>query len=311
MITQTAERIPGLKQAGQRLAHSIHAAVLDGGDLTRTLADQLHGSRLGHPLHPALVAIPIGAWSLAAMFDLYAGLSDDDFAMRASDSLIALGVAAAIPTALAGLTDYSAIDDDAAAIGAAHGLLNSAGLGLYLMSLWSRAKGERIRGVLLSTAGLAIVGTSASLGGDLIYKYRVGVSHAPPATEPQNWTSVLKTGDIGEHGRRRVEIDGTPVLIYRDGSEVYAIGAVCNHAGGPLDEGTFEGYCVTCPWHQSVFDVRDGHVVHGPAAQPQPRYQARIRAGQIEIRCAPPPGSTATEAERASRNGERTRAVGR
>jgi nitrite reductase/ring-hydroxylating ferredoxin subunit/uncharacterized membrane protein len=283
-VEQAIKRIPGLEHAGAQLARAIHNAVLRGGSLTRGLADALHGTWFGHPLHAALTDIPIGAWALAAGFDAYAGLGGGAHAERTADSLITIGVAAAVPTALAGIADYSAIKEDAMAVGAAHALLNSAGLGLYLLSMWARAGGQRSTGVLLSTLGLAVVGASAGLGGDLIYRLRVGVNHAPPATKPAEWTAVLPLNQIAEYEARRVEIDGTPVLVYRDVDSVYAIGSVCSHAGGPLEEGTFMGHCVECPWHQSVFDLRDGKVVHGPATMGQPNYETRIRNGQIEIR---------------------------
>jgi len=286
-VERAIKRIPGLEQAGKQLANSIHSAVLQGGSLTRAIADALHGTWFGHPLHPALTDIPIGAWALAAGFDAYAGLGGGPQAEQTADTLIAIGVAAAVPTALAGMADYSAIDEDAIAIGTAHALLNSAGLGLYLLSMWARAHERRGLGVLLSTTALGLVGASAGLGGDMIYRRSVGVNHAPPATAPTDWTTVLPLTEIAEYEARRVEIDGAPVLVYRDVEAVYAIGAVCTHAGGPLEQGTIDGACVECPWHQSVFDMRDGHVVHGPATIGQPSYQARIRDRQIEIRLNP------------------------
>jgi nitrite reductase/ring-hydroxylating ferredoxin subunit/uncharacterized membrane protein len=286
-VEQLIKRIPGLEQAGQQLSNSIHSAVLQGGGLARAIADALHGTWFGHPLHPALTDIPIGAWALTAGFDAYAGLGGGRQAEHTADTLIAIGVAAAVPTALAGMADYSAIDQDAVAVGTAHALLNSAGLGLYLLSMWARASERRGLGVLLSTSALGLVGASAGLGGDLIYRRSVGVNHAPPATAPSDWTAVLPLSEIAEYEARRVEIDGAPVLVYRDVEAVYAIGAVCSHAGGPLEQGTIDGACVECPWHQSVFDMRDGHVVHGPATIGQPSYQARIRDRQIEIRLNP------------------------
>jgi nitrite reductase/ring-hydroxylating ferredoxin subunit/uncharacterized membrane protein len=286
-VEQLIKRVPGLEQAGKQLANSIHSAVLQGGSLTRAIADVLHGTWFGHPLHPALTDIPIGAWALASGFDAYAGLGGGAHAEHTADTLIAIGVVAAVPTALAGMADYSAMDEDAIAVGTAHALLNSAGLGLYLLSMWARAHDRRGLGVLLSTTALSMVGASAGLGGDMIYRRSVGVNHAPPATEPTDWTAVLPLSEIGEYEARRVEIDGTPVLVYRDVERVYAIGAVCTHAGGPLEQGTFDGACVECPWHQSVFDMRDGHVVHGPATLGQPSYQARIRERQIEVRLNP------------------------
>ena len=283
-IEQAIQRIPGLEQAGKQLAGSIHSAVLQGGSLTRALADALHGTWFGHPLHPALTDIPIGAWALAAGFDAYAALGGGHHAERTADSLIAIGVAAAVPTALAGMADYSAMDDRVMAVGAAHALLNSTGLGLYLLSIWSRASGRRGLGVLLSTTALGLVGASAGLGGDMIYRRKIGVNHAPSVSGPEEWTAVLPLSEIAEYEARRVELDDKPILVYRDVERVYAIGAVCSHAGGPLEQGTFDGHCVECPWHQSVFDLRDGRVVHGPATIGQPSYQARVRNGQVELR---------------------------
>ena len=286
-VEQAIKRIPGLEQAGTQLAHSIHDVVLRGGNLTRAIADTLHGSSwFGHPLHPALSDIPVGAWVLAAFFDASAATGGGPAAEYAADSLIALGAAAAVPTALAGVADYSAIKEDAIAIGAAHGLLNTAGLGLYLFSLWARARGRRSQGVALAALGLAAVGGAAALGGDMVYRLRVGVNHTPDAPAPEKWVAVLPLDEIAAYEARRVEVDGAPVLLYNDGSSIYAIGAVCSHAGGPLEDGTFDGHCVECPWHQSVFDLRNGQVVHGPATQAQPNYATRIRNGQVEIRSA-------------------------
>jgi nitrite reductase/ring-hydroxylating ferredoxin subunit len=65
-----------------------------------------------------------------------------------------------------------------------------------------------------------------------------------------------------------------------------AIGSRCSHAGGPLDEGDVDtdACTVQCPWHQSVFRLTDGSVVHGPASVPQAAYDVRIRDGHIEVR---------------------------
>lgn len=276
--------VPGLESASTGLAGAIHELVLRGGPLTRRIADALHGVWFGHPLHPALTDIPIGAWVLAGAFDLHATLTGDPVSEKAADRLTMIGVAAAVPTALAGVADYSAIKQDAAPTAFTHGVLNSAALGLYLLSLGARSSGRREAGTLLSALALAAVGASAALGGDLVYRLRVGVNHSPGAQLPDTWTDVIGLDEIPEYEARRVEIDDVPVLLYRDADDVHAIGAVCNHAGGPLEQGTFDGHCVECPWHQSVFDLRDGRVVHGPATQPQPRFEARVRDGRVELR---------------------------
>lgn len=283
-VERTINSIPGLQEAGMRLSTALHEAVLNGGEPTRALADFLHGTWLGHSLHAALVTVPIGAWVLGGGFDAYAAATGSREAEWAADRLLSIGIVAAIPTAMAGMADYSGIKEDAVALGTAHAILNSAGLGLFLASLWARSAGNRSLGVLLSTAGIATVGMSASLGGDLAYRKRVGVNHAPPVTGPVEWQRVMAAEELGDRAPRRVEVDGAPVLVYRAGDAISAIGAVCSHAGGPLQDGTFANGCVECPWHQSVFNLRTGEVVHGPATVAQPAYEARVQNGQIELR---------------------------
>lgn len=283
-VEHAIKQIPWLEQFGKELAGSLHGAVLNGGSLTRAAADLLHGTWLGHPLHAVLTDIPLGAWVMAAIFDSYAMIEGDHTAERAADALVALGVATAVPTALSGLADYSAIDEDAISVGAAHAILNSAGLGLYLLSLWSRSQGRRGWGVGLSMAALGLIGSSAGLGGHLVYGMRVGVNHAPAPEKTPAWRVALLADELPEAKPQRVEVDGVPVLLYRKGDTIYALNAVCNHAGGPLEEGTFADGCVECPWHQSVFALDDGHVVHGPATLSQPAYEARLRRGNVEVR---------------------------
>jgi nitrite reductase/ring-hydroxylating ferredoxin subunit len=84
---------------------------------------------------------------------------------------------------------------------------------------------------------------------------------------------------------RAVAGDAT-VLLYRANGTIHAINSRCSHAGGPLDEGDVDATncTVTCPWHQSVFRLEDGSVVHGPASVPQVAYETRTQDGRIEIR---------------------------
>jgi len=69
---------------------------------------------------------------------------------------------------------------------------------------------------------------------------------------------------------------------------LHAIGAVCSHAGGPLQEGKLEGEVVTCPWHYSRFRFGDGKVVGGPATFDQPPLLVRERGGAVEVKLAHP-----------------------
>ena len=78
-----------------------------------------------------------------------------------------------------------------------------------------------------------------------------------------------------------------PLVLLKRGAEVLALSAVCSHWGGPLDEGELlADNVVQCPWHGSRFSLHDGSVQQGPAAFPQPCFQARIRGDNVEVRRA-------------------------
>ena len=283
-IENAIQRIPGLAENGTKVARAIHNAVLNGGDGVRHGVDILHGVWLGHPLHPVLTDIPIGAWTIGVLCDLVAAQSDSAEAAKMADALLAIGVVAAVPTAVVGVADYSAIQKPAIVLATAHGLLNTVGLVLNIASLRDRTTGNRGRGVLLSTVAFGVVNLAGWIGGEMVFRKHVGVDHHAEASGPNDWRVTLDAGDLPERAAKRVEIDGAPVLIYRDRTSIYAIGAVCSHAGGPLDEGSFEGVCVRCPWHDSVFDLRDGSVRHGPATYPEPAYDVRVERGSVEVR---------------------------
>jgi glycine betaine catabolism B len=64
----------------------------------------------------------------------------------------------------------------------------------------------------------------------------------------------------GDHRLVRVDLIGKPIVLSKVNGKVYAMDAVCSHEGGPLEEGTLEGYELKCPWHYAIFDVRNAKV---------------------------------------------------
>ena len=66
--------------------------------------------------------------------------------------------------------------------------------------------------------------------------------------------------------------------------EVYAIGNVCTHMGGPLAEGKLVENVVQCPWHGSRFDIRTGEVVRAPAMRPESTYEVKVENNNILIK---------------------------
>jgi nitrite reductase/ring-hydroxylating ferredoxin subunit len=155
-------------------------------------------------------------------------------------------------------------------------------IGLYFASWRVRAGGGS--GRMLALAGSAALGATGYLGGHLSYAYGVGVETTAFEAGPQDWTRVAADGDLIEGELTQVRSDGVAILLVRRGGQVYALADRCTHRGGPLSDGDLDGGCVTCPWHGSVFDLRDGSVVRGPATLPQPPYEVKVSDGQVLVR---------------------------
>jgi uncharacterized membrane protein len=137
----------------------------------------------GHPLHPVLVTVPIGAWVASLVFDL-AARSTDDEAVFAEGAywLIGLGIVGAVLAALFGLLDLVAIPRGTRAFktGLTHMTLNLIVVALFVVDFAvRRAEGyEEVStlGLVLSLVALALLGVSGWLGGKLAYRYGVRVA---------------------------------------------------------------------------------------------------------------------------------------
>ena len=130
---------------------------------------------------------------------------------------------------------------------------------------------------------------SAYLGGELVFRDRIGVDHAADAQPPEDWTPVYAASDLPADTPRGIEVNGTPLVLVRQDTVVYALHGICSHLGGPLAEGHLEDGGLVCPWHGSRFALADGGVLNGPAPFPAPCLQTRVRNGQIEVRAPQPP----------------------
>jgi nitrite reductase/ring-hydroxylating ferredoxin subunit/uncharacterized membrane protein len=243
--------------------------------------DALYGIWLGHPLHPAIVSMPIGFWTSTAVFDLCGRESEADLTLQ-------LGLLTALAAAATGAAQWQDTRDmvKPRRLGALHAALNLGAVAVYGASWWLRAKGSRKAGVAVAMTGLSLVNVSGWLGGDLAYVLGIGVNRTAFEATLPNWTDVLDDAAVAEGSMVKIQPNGMPILVSRQDGTVCAIAATCSHLGGPLDEGTMDGHTVTCPWHGSTFDVRDGSVVHGPATTPQPCYRVRVKDGKIAVRSA-------------------------
>ncbi|GHH40632.1 membrane protein [Lentzea cavernae] len=133
------------------------------------LAEALRGSWLGHPLHPLMITVPIGAWVCASALDARPG--NEDAARR----LTAIGLAAAPPAVVLGLADYADLNRRQRRVGVVHAIANTAALACFTASYAARKREAHIGGKVLSLLGLAAMGAGGALGGHLAYAQGAGV----------------------------------------------------------------------------------------------------------------------------------------
>lgn len=265
------EKLAGKLEGAAALDPAVEAvAGVAGRVLPRgPLKDALHGRWLGHPVHPLLVAMPIGMWTGANLLDLTAGEKGRAAARR----MVGAGLLAVGPTAAAGLADWSELGlaRRPKRVGLVHALANSVAASLYLGSWLARRQGRHARGRNLALAGSTAMMVGGYLGGHLSYSNAVGVNRlADREKQPTDWTDATEVDDV-------VVVDG-------EGGRRHAMAGTCSHLGGPLGEGRVVDGCVECPWHQSRFRLADGSVARGPATAPQLSYDTRTDGDRTEVR---------------------------
>ncbi len=271
----------------ERLQKLVDKAFYAGGSETaQDLRNFLNGTWLGDPLHAALTDVPLGSWTAAIVFDLLDSVRHRRDLATAADASITVGLAGALAAALAGLADWSDVDPPARRDGMFHGLLNIGATSLFAASMVFRGKRKRNQGRLFAVLGYSVAVIAARLGGQLVYKHRVGVDRTSGQTFPEEFVEVMAEAALENDKPTRADYNGVPILLVRRGERIFALAETCSHFSGPLSEGKLVGDSIVCPWHQSRFDLADGHVINGPAVHPQPCLETRIRDGKVEVRKA-------------------------
>lgn len=285
-VSQFIEHATVLDRPAEAVAGVVSKVLKPG-----TVKDALSGTQLGHPAHPALIALPIGSWISASWLDLVGGRGSRDAARK----LVALGIVSAVPAALTGASDWSDTTGAERRVGLVHALANSTGLSLYVASWRARGRGQQVKGAGLALAGAGVVGFGGWLGGHLAYALGVGVDTTAFQGSPSDWTDVAAEADLVEGQPTQANAGVVPILLARSGGQIYALNDRCTHRGGPLHEGSFTGDCIQCPWHGSRFRLNDGSVAQGPATQPQQSFEVRIEAGRVMVRRTDEPRSARTQ----------------
>lgn len=292
MATGIAQAIVDRQQWLDDLADAIqpliNSAFSSAGETGHSVKDFLNGVWLGHPLHPVITDVPIGAWTISELLDLISASRGEDAGIdAASDIALGAGIVAALGAAVTGLTDWSDSGGAQKRLGMAHALLNVAGLTMNLGSLAMRMVGNRRnRGIarLLSAAGYLTAATAAYVAGDLVFNLGMAINRDAWVSGPKEFTDVASVAELQDGKMSKVEVKGRPIVLLKHEDGLHAFEGTCPHYGCGLWQGKLDGHVVTCPCHGSQFDITDGHLIHGPATSPIPTYAVRESGGRVEVK---------------------------
>ncbi|MVZ99311.1 Rieske 2Fe-2S domain-containing protein [Actinomadura sp. LD22] len=278
--TETLERARGLDRTIRVLSTAVRRTLRPG-----PLKDTLHGVPFGHPAHTPLTDVPIGCWMSSALLDLMPGTA------RASQTLVAAGLAGAVPTVLTGIADWSALHREQQRVGLVHASATATASMLYAASLTARYQGRDGAGKAFGFAGLTVLLGGTYLGGHLAFRQAAGASHADQTSHlvATGWHDLCAAEDLPDGWPVQRRLGYISLFVLREGDEINVLTDRCSHLAGPLHQGRVTTddnaeTCIVCPWHGSTFRVRDGSVVHGPATARQPHFETRVTDGVVQVR---------------------------
>jgi uncharacterized membrane protein len=166
----------------------------------------LQGQWLKHPLHPAIVHIPVSLWIASLVIDLLSLMGIGGVAMtRLALYAIALGLLAVIPAIPAGMADWWDIGQDKASwsLGVFHMGLNwiaslafAVSLGIRLVDGTNNTVG--MLPLALSIVGVGFLLVGAYLGGRMTYNYGISVAR----NSKERWRK------LAQEGKARVSEEG-------------------------------------------------------------------------------------------------------
>jgi uncharacterized membrane protein len=170
-LLRRAESLPAADKPAGLLAR-VSGKVVPG----KRFAEFLRGAWLGHPVHPILVTVPIGAWLSTGVLDLTGRRA-------AARQVVAFGLATVPAAVLAGLADYADLNAAQRRTGVVHAAANTVATALAVASFACRSRNRHAAGAVLNALGLAAAGAGGALGGHLAYAQGAGVRRYDPPFE--------------------------------------------------------------------------------------------------------------------------------
>ncbi len=97
-----------------------------------------------------------------------------------------------------------------------------------------------------------------------------------------DYVAVAKVSEIPPGTAKVVVVLGHPVAVFNVDGNFHAVSNVCLHRGGPIGEGTLDGFVVTCPLHGWEYDVRTGKNLENPMARLR-TFAVRVDGDEILV----------------------------
>ena len=250
-----------------------------------------------HPIHPMLVAFPIGLFFTSLAFDVIGVELGYPLLTSAGWYCAVAGVCAGILAAIPGTIDLFSVvppESSARTRGYKHALLNLLVIALFIAEVVYRqgpTYAPNLISLCLSGCGVFVLIFSGWMGATLVYRNQIGVDHR--YANAGKWTTrelarwdqpVCKQSDLKEGQLILVDISGTRVALGRCPEGLVAFSNHCTHKGGPLADGALVGCTVQCPWHGSQFNVHDGRVINGPAHHRIEAFDVLVQNDDVFIR---------------------------
>jgi nitrite reductase/ring-hydroxylating ferredoxin subunit/uncharacterized membrane protein len=243
------------------------------------LRSLLHGTWLGHPLHPLLTDVPVGGLTIALILDLL-GIYDG------ANWATLLGFGGLILAALAGFADLDETDGRARQYGGVHASLMLVAMAFYLFSIVVRlgwAPGTPDQASVTAALGYLFVVLGAYVGGDLAFTLGNMVDRHAWRSGGTKW-AALDVTEVPERQPTKAKAGAQTLVLVRVGDTIQALHDTCAHAGCSLSDGTVVGDTIQCGCHGSRYKLADGSVVVGPSVYDQPSYEVRRAEGKLEAR---------------------------
>lgn len=245
----------------------------------KALRSFLHGTWLGHPLHPLLTDVPVGALTIALALDLL-GIYDG------ANWATLLGVGGILLAAIAGFVDLDETDGKARQYGGIHASAMLVALAFYLFSLAVRfgyAPGTPYESTVIAALGYLFIVVGAYIGGDLVFTLGNMVDRHAWRSGGTKW-AALDVTEVPDREPTKAKAGAQTLVLVRVGDAIHALHDTCAHAGCSLSEGKVVGDTIQCKCHGSRFKLADGAVVVGPATTDQPSFEVRRAEGKLEAR---------------------------